>query len=72
MIDVLFRLVLFIGSMMAIVILGALIGGSASWLLCKIFPVIPTTVNTLLHTSLSGFELGLVLGFVGGFFRSSR
>lgn len=72
MIDILFRLALFIGSMIAVVILGACVGGSVSWLLCGFFPVIPTTINTLLHTSLSGFDLGLVLGFVGGFFRSSK
>lgn len=72
MIDFIFRLALFIGSMIAVVILGAVVGGSVSWLTCKMFPVIPTTINTLLHTSLSGFELGLVLGFVGGFFRSSE
>ena len=72
MFDILFKLVLFIGTMMAIVILGAVVGGSVSWLTCKMFPVIPNTINTLLHTSLTGFELGLVLGFVGGFFRSSK
>ena len=72
MIDVLFKTAWFIGYLIVFVFLSAFVGGSVSWLLCGFFPVIPTTINTLLHTSLSGFELGLVLGFVGGFFRSSK
>jgi hypothetical protein len=41
------------------------------WIVNLLFPFVTVTLNALLGTTLSAFEMGAVLGFVGGFFRSS-
>lgn len=45
-------------------------GGVAGWLVEMVFPYVITTLNTLAGTQLTGFQVGAVLGFVGGAFRS--
>jgi hypothetical protein len=52
-------------------LLSTLIGGCAGWVVESVFPYVITTLNTLTGLSLTGFEMGAVLGFVGSFFKSS-
>lgn len=53
------------------VLLGTLIGGVVGWIVGAVFPVVIVTLNTLTGLTLTGFEMGLVLGFVSGFFKQS-
>jgi hypothetical protein len=52
-------------------LLSTLIGGCAGWVVEAVFPFVIVTLNTLTGLSLTGFEMGAVLGFVGSFFKSS-
>ena len=54
-----------------VIILSTLFGGIAGWTVDLVFPFVATTLNTLIGTKLSAFEMGAVLGFVGGFFKTS-
>ena len=53
------------------VILGTLVGGIVGWVVGLVFPFVIVTLNTLTGLTLTGFEMGAVLGFVGSFFRTS-
>ena len=46
-------------------------GGVAGWVVEMVFPFVSATLNKLAGTELTGFEVGAVLGFFGGAFKSS-
>lgn len=52
------------------VITGTFVGGIVGWCVDLVFPFVAITLNKLAATTLTGFELGATLGFVGSFFRS--
>ena len=49
-------------------IMTTLVGGCVGWTVDLVLPVVTVSLNKILQLSLSGFELGCVLGFIGGFF----
>jgi hypothetical protein len=53
------------------VILGTLVGGIVGWIVGLVFPFVIVTLNTLTGLTLTAFEMGAVLGFVGSFFKTS-
>ena len=53
------------------VLLGTLIGGIVGWIVGLVFPFVIVTLNTLTGLTLTAFEMGAVLGFVGSFFKTS-
>ena len=53
------------------VLLGTLIGGIVGWIVGLVFPFVIVTLNTLTGLTLTAFEMGAVLGFVGSFFKPS-
>jgi hypothetical protein len=53
------------------ILLGTLVGGVVGWTVDLMFPFVVVTLNTLTGLSLTAFEMGAVLGFVGSFFKSS-
>ena len=53
------------------VLLGTLIGGIVGWVVGMTFPFVIVTLNTLTGLTLTAFEMGAVLGFVGSFFKTS-
>jgi membrane protein YqaA with SNARE-associated domain len=53
------------------VILGTVIGGIVGWVIGGVFPFVIVSLNTVLGLSLTGFEMGAVLGFVGSFLSTS-
>jgi hypothetical protein len=53
------------------VLLSTVIGGIVGWIVGMVFPFVIVTLNTLMGTTLTAFEMGAVLGFVGSFFRTS-
>lgn len=55
----------------AVVLLTTLIGGVVGWIVGLVFPFVIVSLNTILGLSLTAFELGAMLGFVGSFFRTS-
>ena len=50
---------------------GTFFGGVAGWIVNMVFPQVHTALNTLTGLSLDAFDQGAVLGFLGGFIRSS-
>lgn len=69
---------LFIGALISVVvalfvavIVGTLMGGVVSWCVNLVFPIVNVTLNQLSGLSLSAFDMGAVLGFVGGFIKST-
>ena len=54
-----------------VVILGTLVGGIVGWIVGGVFPFVIVSLNTVLGLSLTGFEMGAVLGFVGSFLSTS-
>lgn len=57
-----------IASLLFVVILtGTLFGGIAGWVIGLVFPYVIASLNTVLGLTLTGFEMGALLGFVGGF-----
>jgi hypothetical protein len=71
MIQVIGAAVGIIGLVFFVIILGTLFGGIAGWTVNLVFPFVFSTLNSLLGTELSAFEIGAVLGFIGGFFRTN-
>jgi hypothetical protein len=53
------------------ILLGTLVGGVVGWTVDLMFPFVVVALNTLTGLSLTAFEMGAVLGFVGSFFKSS-
>jgi hypothetical protein len=53
------------------VILGTLVGGIVGWIVGLVFPFVIVTLNTMTGLTLTAFEMGAVLGFVGSFFKTS-
>jgi hypothetical protein len=64
-------LVSIVASLFIAVIMGTLMGGVVGWTVDLVFPVVNQTLNQLSGLKLDAFDLGAVLGFVGGFIRSS-
>lgn len=52
-------------------LLSTVIGGILGWVVGLVFPFVIVSLNTVLGLSLSGFQMGAVLGFVGAFFRNA-
>jgi hypothetical protein len=52
------------------VLFSTVFGGVIGWIIGWIFPFVIESLNTITGLSLTGFETGAVLGFVGSFFRS--
>ncbi len=52
-------------------ILGTLLGGVAGLIVGAVFPYVIASLNSVLGLSLTGFEMGAVLGFVGSFLSTS-
>ena len=52
------------------VLLGTVMGGVAGWIVGLFFDA-PQQVATLLGLELTNFQVGALLGFVGGFLKSS-
>jgi hypothetical protein len=53
------------------VILGTFVGGVAGWIIGGVFPYVVASLNSVLGLSLTGFEMGAMLGFVGSFLSTS-
>lgn len=53
------------------VILGTLLGGVVGVVVGWVFPAPLHALKGLLHISVTNFQLGAMLGFVSGFFKSS-
>lgn len=53
-------------------VLGTLVGGLVGFCVDLAFPFVTTTLNQLAGTGLTAFEMGAVLGFIAGFFSSSK
>lgn len=53
-------------------LLTTVVGGILGWVVGLVFPFVIVSLNTVLGLSLSSFQMGAVLGFVGGFFRSNQ
>lgn len=53
------------------VLLSTIFGGIAGWVVGGVFPYVTDTLRSLLGLSLTNFELGAVLGFVGSFVKGS-
>jgi hypothetical protein len=53
------------------VLLSTVIGGIVGWIVGLVFPFVIVTLNTLTGLTLTAFEMGAVLGFVGSFFKTS-
>ena len=53
------------------VILGTFVGGVAGWIIGGVFPYVIASLNSVLGLSLTGFEMGALLGFVGSFLSTS-
>jgi hypothetical protein len=54
-----------------LILLSTLFGGVVGWTVDLVFPFVITTLNTVTGLSLTAFEMGAVLGFVGSFFKAS-
>ena len=65
-------LVFSLGWLFLIVILGTLIGGVIGWTVGLVFDDTLAALKTALGLSVTNFQLGAMLGFVGGFFKSSK
>jgi len=52
-------------------IIGTFVGGVVGWIIGMVFPYVIASLNTVLGLSLTGFEMGAVLGFVGSFLSTS-
>ncbi len=63
--------VLVIGGLFFIIILGTLMGGVAGWAVGMVFTDTIAALKQALGVVVTDFELGAMLGFVGGFFRAS-
>jgi membrane protein YqaA with SNARE-associated domain len=60
-----------IGLVFVGVLLATVLGGVVGWIVGLFFPEIIASLNSIMGLSLSNFEMGAMLGFVGGFFRST-
>ncbi len=63
--------VLVIGALFLTIILGTLMGGVAGWTIGLVFTDTIAALKQALGLAVTDFELGAMLGFVGGFFRAS-
>lgn len=51
------------------VIMSTLCGGIVGWCVALVFPDVIGAIGSLIEPRLTAFEVGAVIGFVGGFFR---
>ncbi len=63
--------VLVIGSLFLIIILSTLMGGIAGWAVGMVFTETISELKQFMGVSVTDFELGAALGFVGSFFRTA-
>lgn len=52
------------------VLISALIGAFAGWVLGFVFPATMALASTMLGIDADPWQLGVIFGFIGGFFRS--
>ncbi len=62
-------IVLGFGGLFLIILMGTLCGGVAGWTVGLVFVDTMVEIKQWLGVSVTNFELGAMLGFVGGFFR---
>ena len=55
----------------AAICLSTIFGGIAGWVVGGVFPFVTDTLRELTGLTLTNFEIGAVLGFVGSFVKSS-
>lgn len=67
-----FAIVTVLFTLFFVVILGTLMGGVVGWCVNLMFPVVNATLNQVSGLALDAFDMGAVLGFVGGFFKSTN
>jgi|LauGreDrversion4_2_1035121.scaffolds.fasta_scaffold2713237_2 hypothetical protein len=53
------------------IILGTFLGGIVGWCVNLMFPVVNVALNQVTGLALDAFDMGAVLGFVGGFFKTA-
>ena len=58
-----------VGGVFILIIIGTLMGGVAGWTVGLVFVDTMAALKNALGLSVTNFELGAMLGFVGGFFR---
>ena len=58
-----------VGGVFILIIIGTLMGGVAGWTVGLVFVDIMAELKSALGLDVTNFELGAMLGFVGGFFR---
>lgn len=63
--------VVVVAIMFIAVILGTVMGGIVGWIVGMVFPFVIVALNSITGLTLTGFEMGAVLGFVSSFLRSS-
>lgn len=68
---IVFSLFGIVGLLFVAVLTHTVVGGIVGWIVEWAMPFVPATLNQQFGTSLSGFEVGAVLGFFGSFFRST-
>ena len=68
---IIFGVISLIALLFVAILLGTLVGGVVGWTVDLMFPFVVITLNALTGLSLTAFEMGAVLGFVGSFFKSS-
>jgi len=69
--DNLTRFGLVVALLFIAVIATTVIGGVVGWVVGLVFPFVPQTINHVVGTELTAFEVGAILGFVGAFFRNN-
>jgi len=50
-------------------LISPVLGGIAGWLIGGIFPFVVNTINDLIGSDLTGFQIGVILGFIRSFLR---
>lgn len=53
------------------ILLSTIFGGVGGWVVGGVFPYVTDTVREISGLTLTDFELGAVMGFVGSFLKSS-
>lgn len=54
-----------------LILLSTIFGGIAGWVVGGVFPYVTDTIREISGLTLTNFELGAVLGFVGSFLKTS-
>jgi len=59
------------GLLFVAILLSTVFGGIAGWVVGGVFPFVTDTVRGISGLTLTNFEIGAVLGFVGSFLKTS-